>query len=151
MSIFYNHKPINDEQLQMINELIDIKKYKQELKSGKIYLNSIAGLATFSLSLGCLSFDNPQRVAWLCFPIVIGLIITMSQFSSVYQGKQLMKFADNKEDQKLLEKQFYKSTNSVESKHKFIYDMIVFIYSMLIYGVILIHPNLIIGLINNQF
>ncbi|WP_318473366.1 hypothetical protein [Photobacterium leiognathi] len=131
----------------MTSELIDINKYKKELKKGKTYLNSIAGLAVFSLSLGCLSFDNPQKVAFLCLPIVIGLILAMPEFSSVYQGKQLMKFAKNKEDKELIEKELYKQTNSVESNGKFILEMMVFIYSIATYAFILIYPDFITNFI----
>ena len=132
----------------MMNELVDIRKYKQELQNGKMYLNSIAGLATFSLSLVCLSFDNPQKVAMLCLPIVIGLIISMPRLTSVYQGKQLIKFAENQNDKKLIEEQIYRLTNNVESKRKFILDGAVFFYSIGIYGSILMGSNIIIHLVN---
>ncbi|CAM3627366.1 hypothetical protein [Parendozoicomonas haliclonae] len=59
----------------MESKLFDEEDIKQEAKKHNDFLNTGVGLISFTLALTCLSFNDPQKAALLCFPIVLGILL----------------------------------------------------------------------------
>ncbi len=122
-----------------MNDILNFKKYDAEAYKIKTYLNTVVGLATFSLALACLSFDNPRVIAMFCTPIIVGLFVSAPRLQSTLESKNVIKFAVTEDDKKLLEQNFYEVTNR-EPKLKFIISISVYLYSVMFFGLILLTP-----------
>ncbi|ASG09126.1 hypothetical protein CEQ50_16430 [Vibrio anguillarum] len=122
-----------------MSDVIDYEKYKEESDKLKNYLNSVVGLATFSLALACLSFENSRVIALFCTPLVFGLAFAAPAMRSLLEALNLIESAESKLDRELMKENLYEITNR-ESKLKFILSLSVYIYSLVFFMLVLFTP-----------
>ncbi|MFO4713454.1 hypothetical protein V5H05_18170 [Vibrio cholerae] len=122
-------------------ELIDKKKYTADEKSHRDYFNHIVGIITFTITLTCLSFDNPQKVALLCFPIVLALLLGAPEFKSLKDARNLIELAENDHDKKLLEAQLKKETGPF-LKFRELFQMAIYFYGLIFYILVATKPEI---------
>jgi hypothetical protein len=59
--------------LLMSHDLVDEETVELEVNRHQEFLNIGLGLVAFTLALGCIGTPSPEKSAWLCFPVIVGL------------------------------------------------------------------------------
>ncbi|HHX8487927.1 TPA: hypothetical protein ACVO3E_004570 [Vibrio diabolicus] len=121
-------------------EVIDKEKYSTEEQLHRNYFNHIVGIITFTITLTCLSFDNPQKIALLCFPIILALLWGAPEFKSLKNARDLIKFAENDDDKRLLEQQLKRETGPL-FKFRELFHMAIYFYGLIFYILVATRPE----------
>ena len=102
------------------------------------HLNLIVGVLVFAISLTCLSFENPSKVAFFASPIVLGLLIGIEKFfpENIKIIRSLIKESSNPETKKGLRKELNEHFNLT-----FFWDNIVFLWAFVTFFLILLFPQ----------
>ncbi|KHT39174.1 hypothetical protein [Vibrio sinaloensis] len=116
--------------------MLDLTKFKEDCISNKNYFNHVVGIVSFSISLACLSFDNPQKMALFSLPIIMSLLLGAPEFQSTKEYRELVRFADNEKDKELLMRTFSEKVGS-PFKLKDVFQMGVYLYGVMFYFVVL--------------
>lgn len=123
-----------------MNNILDEDEFEAEEKSHRDYLNQVVGLIAFTITLACLSFDNPQAVAILSFPIILGLFIAAPRFNSLKRARAIIKYSETPSDKKLLKKEVSKVVGPF-FKIKAISQMLTYYYGFGFYILVAMKPE----------
>ncbi|EMG1958701.1 hypothetical protein J4H19_22800 [Vibrio alginolyticus] len=121
-------------------DLIDDNKFEADKQRSREYFNHIIGIITFTISLACLSFDNPQKVALLCLPVVFSLLAGAPNFRSLKEARDLIDYAESDEDKEILKQRFNEQINK-KSRVKQVFEVFIYFYGVLFYSLVLMRPD----------
>ena len=109
-----------------------------EVSNYSNHLNLVVGVLIFTISLGCLSFENPQKVAFFALPIVLGLIIGIEKFfpENIRIVRNLIKETEDKSTKQELRKELREHMNFA-----FFFDNLVFLWGDISFFIILLFPQ----------
>ena len=109
-----------------------------EVSNYSNHLNLVVGVLIFTISLGCLSFENPQKVSFFALPIVLGLIIGIEKFfpENIRIVRNLIKETEDKNTKQELRKELREHMNFT-----FFFDNLVFLWGYISFFLILLFPQ----------
>lgn len=110
---------------------IEVKRYSQ-------YLNLVVGVLIFSITMGCLGLPNPQKAALFSLPIVLGLILSLTNAfpETVRIMRDLIKETNDTEEKSSLKKELKEHMDL-----KWVFNNIVFFWAYLSYFAVLLYPS----------
>jgi len=119
-------------------KLTDNTNTSEQISVYNNHLNLVVGVLIFSISLACLSFDNPQKVALFALPIVLGLIIGIEKYfpENIRIIRKLLKETSDPQVKKELRVELKQYMN-----FGFFLNNVVFLWGYIAYFAILLLPE----------